>query len=153
MRRIPEFIHERPEWSTFIGAKRKECYRELERAQRAGLDITPWLTWFLGCLGRAIERADGTLGAVLGKARLWRTISRKPVNDRQRLVLNRLMSGFEGFLTSSKYAKLAKCSADTALRDIHGLVDRGVLAPNPGGGRSTSYRLGVEDSFERGPPP
>ncbi|MFM7245033.1 MAG: DUF4172 domain-containing protein, partial [Planctomycetaceae bacterium] len=119
-----------------------DYYRVLERCQRGDLDITRWMTWFLGCLGRAVDRADSLVAAVLRKADIWRTLSAgHPVNDRQRTVVNRLLDGFEGGLTSSKYAKLAKCSADTALRDIHDLVARGVLTRNAAGGRSTSYRL------------
>lgn len=127
--------------SAQIEAERKEYYAQLETAQRGGLDITRWMAWFLACLGRAIEGAERTLAAVLHKAELWRHINRDPVNERQRLVINRLLDDFQGALTSSKYAKLAKCSADTALRDIRELADRGILIQNPGGGRSTSYRL------------
>jgi Fic family protein len=128
--------------SSQIAAERQEYYLELERAQRGQLDITGWLTWFLGCLGRALEGAESALGAVLQKAKLWERINRRPVNERQRLVINRLLNGFKGHLTTSKYAKLAKCSTDTALRDIQELVERRILLQNAGGGRSTSYRLG-----------
>ena len=86
-------------------------------------------------------RSAGRCGAVLRKARLWQRINRRPVNDRQRLVINRMLGGFEGFLSTSKYASLAKCSPDTALRDIRELLDRHILVQNPSGGRSTSYRL------------
>ena len=127
--------------SAQIEAERKSYYRGLEAAQRGGMDITRWLAWFLDCLGRAVDGAEQTLAAVLYKARLWQYINRRPVNDRQRRVINRLLDGFKGFLTTSKYAKLAKCSTDTALRDIRQLLERGVLVQNPGGGRSTSYRL------------
>lgn len=127
--------------SSRIEAERKDYYLRLEEAQRGGLDITLWLTWFLACLERAIDGAQQTLGTVLYKARVWQHVNVLPVNDRQRLVINRMLSGFEGFLSTSKYAKLAKCSADTALRDIQGLVERGILLRNPEGGRSTSYRL------------
>jgi Fic family protein len=127
--------------SSQIEAERKNYYRELESAQRGDLDITNWLAWFLGCLDRAIDGADQTLAAVLYKARLWQRINRRPVSDRQRLVINRMLEGWKGFLSTSKYAKLAKCSADTALRDIRDLLDRGILVQNPGSGRSTSYRL------------
>jgi Fic family protein len=128
--------------SSQMEAERKDYYTELEFAQRGGLDLTRWLVWFLGCLGRAIDGADKTLGAVLHKAWMWEWINRGPVNDRQRVVINRMLGGFEGFMSTSKYAKLAKCSTDTALRDIRELVQRGVLVQNTGGGRSTSYRLG-----------
>jgi Fic family protein len=127
--------------SAAIEARRKEYYRQLEASQRGGLDITAWLAWFLGCLDRTIEDAERSLGAVLRKARLWDRIHTRPVNERQRKVINRMLDDFAGHLTTSKYAKLAKCSSDTALRDIRGLLERGILAKNPGGGRSTSYRL------------
>ncbi len=127
--------------SSQIEAERKDYYLELEFAQRGDVDITRWLAWFLGCLDRAIDNADQTLAAVLEKAKLWERINRRPVNDRQRLVINRMLHGFEGFLNTSKCAKLAKCSTDTALRDIRELLARGILIQNPGGGRSTSYRL------------
>jgi len=78
---------------------------------------------------------------VLNKAKLWQRINRRPVNDRQRWVINRMLDGFKGFLNTSKYAKLAKCSTDTALRDVRELLARGILVQNPGGGRSTSYQL------------
>jgi len=99
------------------------------------------MEWFLGCLDRAIEGAQTTLASVLGKARFWESIAAIPVNDRQRLMINRLVDGLEGNVTTSKWAKLAKCSHDTALRDIKDLVERSILARNPGGGRSTSYAL------------
>jgi len=105
------------------------------------MDITPWMLWFLRCLDLAIEGAQTILGSVLAKARFWTAAAGFPINDRQRLVLNRLMDGFEGKLTTSKYAKLAHCSQDTALRDILALVERGLLIQNPAGGRSTSYSL------------
>ena len=130
-----------------IETERKEYYAQLERQQRGGLDITGWLAWFLDCLGRALEAAEGTLSGVLAKARLWERINRHPVNERQRLVINRLLDGFTGPLTTGKYAKLAKCSNDTSLRDIQGLLERGILIQNPGGGRSTSYRLAQCDEI------
>ena len=134
--------------SSQIEAERKEYYRRLEAAQRGDLDITRWLEWFLGCLDRAIGSANETLGAVLYKAALWQRINLRPINDRQRLVINRMLNGFKGFLSTSKYAKLAKCSTDTALRDIRELLDRGILVQNPGGGRSTSYRLGQPEAVK-----
>jgi Fic family protein len=125
-------------------------YDILERTQEATMDVTPWMDWFLVCLGRAIEGAQATLGNVLSKARFWDAIGDYPLNARQRLVLNRLLDGFEGKLTTSKWAKLAKCSHDTALRDILPLVERGILVRNPEGGRSTSYALAdlVRDQTE-----
>jgi len=128
--------------SSQIEAERKHYYDQLEKQQRATPDITDWLSWFLDCLGRAISNAETTLGNVLFKAQLWDTINQKPVNDRQRLIINRMLEDdFEGFMNTSKYAKLAKCSNDTALRDIQELKERGIFIQNPGGGRSTSYRL------------
>ena len=99
------------------------------------------MEWFLACLGRAIDGAQTTLAAVLRKARLWHNVRDVPINDRQRVVLNRLLDGFEGNMSTSKWATIAKCSSDTALRDILDLVDHGVLVRNPGAGRSTSYSL------------
>lgn len=128
--------------STQIEAEKKQYYLKLEQSQRAGVDITSWLEWFLGCLGRAVAGAEAGLASVLRKARIWERINRQSaVNDRQRKVINRLLDGFEGKLSSSKYAKLAKCSTDTALRDIRVLLDRGILIQDEGGGRSTSYHL------------
>jgi len=136
--------------SSQIEEERKDYYLQLENAQRGDLDITPWLAWFLGCLDRAIDGADQALSSVLYKAHLWQHINLNPVNDRQRLVINRLLDGFKGHLTTSKYAKLAKCSTDTALRDIRELLDRGVILQNTGGGRSTSYRLVDADALGQG---
>lgn len=128
--------------SAQIEAERKNYYDRLEAQQRNGLDITPWLSWFLDCLGRAFDRAEETLEAVLYKAKLWDKANRHPVNERQRLVINRMLEdGWEGHLNTSKFSRLAKCSSDTALRDIRELLERGILIQNPGGGRSTSYRL------------
>jgi len=134
--------------STRIQIERKAYYEQLESAQRGGLDITKWLVWFLGCLDRAVGDATITLSAVMQKAQLWQRINACPTNPRQRDVLRRMMDDFEGFLTNSKYAKLAKCSGDSALRDINELLGWGLLLRNAGGGRSTSYRLALTDSRE-----
>jgi len=134
--------------SAQIEAERKEYYQSLERAQRGDLDVTRWLEWFLDCLDRAIDGAEEGLKGVLTKARLWERINQRPVNARQRAVINRMLNGFEGFLTTSKYAKLAKCSSDTALRDIQELVERGILVRNPARGRSTSYRIAEPDGVK-----
>jgi Fic family protein len=131
--------------SSGIEAERKEYYIQLESAQRGNLDITEWLVWFLDCLDRTIDDAEEKLSSVLHKAKLWQKINLIPVNDRQRKVINRMLDDFEGHLTTSKYAKLAKCSSDTALRDIRELLERGIVAKNLGGGRSTSYRLAEAD--------
>ncbi len=127
--------------SAQIEAERKAYYDKLEAAQKTGLEITPWLTWFLECLHRAIESAEEKLQLALQKRRLWECIDSALVNERQRKVVNRLFEGFDGKLTTSKYAKLAKCSPDTALRDIKELIERGVLQQDAGGGRSTNYSL------------
>jgi Fic family protein len=131
--------------SAQIQQERKAYYEILEATQKGTLDITPWMEWFLGCLGGAIDGAQTTLSAVLAKARFWEGISGTAINERQRLVLNRLLDGFEGKLTTSKYAKLAKSSTDTALRDILFLVEQGILVRNPEGGRSTSYALAAKE--------
>jgi Fic family protein len=127
--------------SAQIEAERQTYYDVLEQSQRGGVDITPWLRWFLECLGRALTRAEGTLALVLRKAHVWQRIGTGPVNERQRKVINRLLDGFEGHLTTSKYARLTACSTDTALRDIQALVALGILARNVAGGRSVSYRV------------
>ena len=127
--------------SAQIRQERADYYRILERTQKGTMDITPWMEWFLACLTRAIEGAQVTLSGVIAKARTWEKLRDVPLNERQRLMINRLLDGFEGKLTSSKWAVIAKSSHDTALRDIQQLVDRGVLIKNAAGGRSTSYSL------------
>jgi Fic family protein len=127
--------------SAQICRERSDYYGVLERTQKGTLDVTRWLQWFLGCLDRAFDGAESALAAVLRKARFWESNANTAINHRQRLVLDRLLDGFEGKLTSSRWASLAKCSHDTALRDISRLVDAGVLVKNPGGGRGTSYSL------------
>ncbi len=113
------------------------------------MDVTPWMDWFLGCLGRAIDGAQTTLKAVLAKARFWETFGATPLNDRQRKVVNRLLDGFEGKLTTSKYAKLTKCSQDTALRDILSLVDRGILVRGERRRAKHQLRVGRNWSSDR----
>jgi Fic family protein len=127
--------------SAQIRQERNDYYEILERTQKGTLDITPWMEWFLGCLDRAFDGAEATLAGVLRKARFWEAHAGESFNERQRKVLNRLLNGFEGKLTSSKWAKLAKCSQDTANRDINDLVKRGILTKDAAGGRSTSYSL------------
>jgi Fic family protein len=127
--------------SAQIRDERGEYYRILEQTQRATMDVTDWMEWFLGCLSRAIEGAQSTLSGVMEKARYWEKLRDVPLNERQRLVIGRLLEGFEGKLTTSKWATLTKSSTDTALRDIQQLVERGVLVKNQAGGRSTSYSL------------
>jgi Fic family protein len=127
--------------SAQIRQERAAYYRILEKTQKGTMDVTPWLEWFFACLGRAIDGARGALGGVLAKARFWQSIAGVSLNERQSLVLNRLLDGFEGKLTTSRYAALAGCSQDTAARDVAGLVEMGILVRNPEGGRSTSYSL------------
>ena len=124
-----------------IRQERNAYYSGLEETQRGTLEITIWLEWFLDCLDRAIGAAEETVAIVTGKARFWESCTGISFNDRQRLLINKLLDGFEGKLTTSKWAKLAKCSQDTALRDILNMVERGVLVKDSAGGRSTSYFL------------
>lgn len=130
--------------SAQIRHERNDYYDILEHTQKGSLDVTPWLDWFLGCLGRAFDGTEATLATVMGKARFWERAARLSINERQRLVLNRLLDGFTGKLTTKKWALIAKSSHDTALRDIHGLIDQGLLKKEEGGGRSTSYSLVLE---------
>ena len=132
--------------SAQIRQERKEYYDLLEHTQKGETDITEWLTWFLECLGRAIDGAETLLASVLTKARFWENIGASPLNDRQRLILNKLLDGFEGKLTSSKWAQLTKSSQDTAQRDITDLVQRRILVRSDEGGRSTSYTLAMARS-------
>ena len=127
--------------SAQIRLERNDYYEILERTQKGTLDVTAWMTWFLGCLDRAFNGAEVTLSGVLRKARFWESHSGVSFNERQQKVVNRLLDGFEGKLTSSKWAKLTRCSQDTAHRDILDLVKRGVLEKDAAGGRSTSYSL------------
>ena len=127
--------------SAQIESERNKYYDGLKNSQCMTLDITRWLVWFLECLGSAIDRAQETLAGVLRKARIWEKANAAKINDRQHKVITRLLDEFEGHLNTSKYARIAKCSTDTALRDIRSLLDTGLLIQNPGGGRSTSYRL------------
>ena len=127
--------------SAQIREERAAYYKILETTQKGDLDITAWLTWFLGCLGRAFDGAEVILAAVLKKAAFWKMIANQPINERQRKVINRMLDGFDGKLTSSKWAALTKTSQDTANRDIADLLSRNILVRNAGGGRSTSYSL------------
>jgi Fic family protein len=127
--------------SSQIRKERNAYYDILESTQAGTLEITPWMSWFLECLGRAIGDAQTLLGTVLAKARLWERLRGVRLNERQALVLNRFIDGIEGKLTTSSYARLASCSQDSALRDIADLVARGILVRGPEGGRSTNYLL------------
>ncbi len=127
--------------SAQIRIERRAYYDILAATQKGDLNITDWLQWFLACLDRAFDGAETILAAVLTKARFWEAHAGEPFNERQRKVLNLLLNGFEGKLTNSKWAAIAKASPDTALRDITDLVERGILIKEPGRGRSTSYAL------------
>ncbi len=131
--------------SAQIHRERKAYYAILEKTQRGSLDVTEWLAWFLETLLRAVTQAHATLDAVLARSRFWRHWASLPLNDRQARMLNKLLEGFDGNLTTTKWAILAKCSQDTALRDINDLVARGVLRKEEAGGRSTSYALNQSD--------
>lgn len=129
--------------SSQIQRERDTYYKVLEKSQKGTLDITSWMNWFLGCLKRAIESSEVILESVLIKSHFWEKHAGESFNDRQRSMINRLLNGFEGNLTSSKWAKIEKCSQDTALRDINNLVKRKILTKADAGGRSTSYNLSV----------
>lgn len=127
--------------STQIRIERATYYDMLESTQGSGLDITAWLEWFLSCLGRAFDATDKTLSGVVRKAGFWEKHKNTAFNERQRLMLNMLLDGFEGKLTSSKWATITKCSQDSASRDISYLTEHGILTKDVGGGRSTSYSM------------
>jgi Fic family protein len=127
--------------SAQIQKERNLYYEMLEKTQKGNLDITEWLLWFLACLDRALVLSEQTLSGVMSKAKFWENHQFVAFNERQRKMVNKMMDGFEGKLTTSKWAKIAKCSADTALRDIQDLVSKNVLVKEEGGGRSTSYGL------------
>lgn len=127
--------------SAQIRIERKVYYDVLETTQKGDLDITPWMEWFLGCLDRAFDGAERTLTGVFAKVDFWKMHATTPLNERQRDIVNRLLDGFDGKLTSSKWAAIEKCSPDTALREIADLVTKGILKKDAGGGRSTSYSL------------
>jgi Fic family protein len=127
--------------SAQIRKERKDYYDILELTQKGSMDISNWLSWFLQCLGRALEASSETLSGVLQKARFWEKHATTILNQRQQLMLNKLLDGFEGKLNTSKWAKITKTSPDTALRDIQDLLNKKVLVKEVGGGRSTSYVL------------
>lgn len=130
--------------SAQIRQERNAYYKILEKTQKGSLNITRWLEWFIDCLERTLIATEDILSAVLKKARYWDKHIAVALNDRQRLMINKLFDGFEGNLTSSKWAKMTKCSQDTALRDIQDLVDKGMLQKTPSGGRNTNYVLMME---------
>jgi Fic family protein len=130
--------------SAQIRTERTAYYDILERTQKGSLDITDWIEWFISCLSRALDATKHTLAAVIKKARFWEHPATKDLNDRQRLMLNKLLDGFDGKFTSTKWGKIAKCSHDTAIRDIQNLIDRNVLIKDGAGGRSSGYLLNEE---------
>jgi Fic family protein len=132
--------------SSQIRQDRQAYYRILELSQRSDTDLTAWLTWYLSTVKSALSRAQESIAATLQRAHLWESVQGLSLNPRQKLILTKLLENFQGHLTSSKYAKLAKCSQDTAHRDIQQLLQTGVLVQNPGGGRNTSYSLQVQTS-------
>ena len=127
--------------SAEIQRQHKSYYDILEKTQKGSLNITPWLLWFLEALEGAIDGAETISAKVMEKSKFWASNAGQSFNVRQQKILNRLLDGFEGKLTSSKWAKICKCSQDTATRDINDLIEKGTLEKEPGGGRSTSYAL------------
>ena len=128
--------------SARIRTERKEYYRILEKTQNGGLDITDWLLWYLNCLMNALRSTESILARVIHKATFSRNNADKILNARQRTMLNTLLDGFDGKLTTSKWAKISKCSSDTALRDIQDLMTKGIIKKaEEAGGRSTNYKL------------
>lgn len=127
--------------SSQILAERKRYYEVLQKVQHGSGDITEWLSWFLHCLKNTLQETENTLKKIVNKAEFWKLHEHTLINARQRLMLNKLLDGFEGKLTSSKWAKIVKCSTDTALRDIQDLVEKNILQKDDAGGRSTGYEL------------
>jgi Fic family protein len=129
--------------SAQICIERKSYHQILEKMQKGSLDITEWLMWYLKCLDSALDATDKVLQNVLNKTKFWHQHSETTLNERQRLLINKIFDGFEGNLNTSKWAKIAKCSADTALRDIQDLIDKDILEKQSAGGRSTHYVLNI----------
>jgi Fic family protein len=127
--------------SAQIRLERKQYYEILEKTQKGNLDITQWIQWFLSCLINALKSTDTVLNRVLFKADFWNKHAKTVINERQKKLLNKFLDGFEGKLTSSKWAKMAKCSKDTAIRDINDLINKNILQKENAGGRSTNYEL------------
>jgi Fic family protein len=127
--------------STQIRKERNSYYDILEKTQKSGLDITNWIEWFLNCLLHAIENSEKLLEKIIYKHYFWLKHSKININDRQRKILNMLMDDFEGVLNTTKWAKIGKCSQDTALRDIQDLIEKGILIKSEQGGRSTNYEM------------
>ncbi len=131
--------------SAQIRTERKGYYEMLETTQKGDLDITQWMVWFLSCLVNALKATDSILARILTKANFWQKHSSIELNQRQKKVLNKLLDGFEGKMTSSKWAKIAKCSKDSAIRDINDLIEKEILQKEAAGGRSTSYKLRINE--------
>jgi len=129
--------------SAQIRIERKEYYEILEKTQKRDLDISEWIKWFLSCLINALKATDNILSRVLLKADFWNRNSKTIINERQKKILNKLLDGFEGKLTSMKWAKITKCSKDTAIRDINDLINKDILQKESAGGRSTNYELRI----------
>ena len=129
--------------SAQIGKEIKEYYEVLEKTQREDLDVTEWIKWFLSCLINALKATETLLARILLKADFWNRHAETIINERQKKVINRLLDGFEGKLTSMKWTKIAKCSKDTAIRDINDLIKKDILQKSSAGGRSTSYELNM----------
>ena len=127
--------------SAQIRLERKQYYEILEKTQKGNLDVTEWINWFLSCLINALNSTDLVLKRILFKADFWQKHTTIAVNERQKRLLNKILDGFDGKLTSSKWAKIAKCSKDTAIRDINDLIDKGIFQKEDAGGRSTNYEL------------
>lgn len=127
--------------SSQIRTERKQYYEMLEKTQKGSLAITDWIKWFLNCLINALKSTDTVLSRVLFKADFWKRHAKTVMNERQKKLVNKILDGFEGKLTSSKWAKIAKCSKDTAIRDINDLIEKNILQKESAGGRSTNYEL------------
>lgn len=132
--------------SAQICVGRNKYYEILEKTQKGNLDITEWIVWFLNCMEKSIQNTDKILSSVLKKEKFWEIHADQNLSERQRKLINRLLDGSEGNMTSSRWANIGKCSQDSAARDIQDLMKRKILKKNPGGGRSTSYSLnGVKE--------
>jgi len=141
-----ERIHQRfYSMSAQIERQKSEYYDILEQSQKGSLDVTEWLEWYLACMSNAIESSEEILSKVLLKAKFWKDYASTIINKRQQMMINKLLDNFFGKLNTSKWAKIAKCSQDTALRDIQDLMSKGILLKEAGGGRSTSYRINIRD--------
>ncbi|PWH84945.1 hypothetical protein DIT68_12395 [Brumimicrobium oceani] len=134
--------------SSQILEQKKAYYDVLQKVQNSSGDITEWLDWFLNCMYSSLKTTEETIIKGLGKAEFWEKHKETILNSRQRLMLNKLMDGFTGKLKTSKWAKIAKCSSDTALRDIKDLIEKGILKQEESGGRSTNYELAEVVNFK-----